>query len=87
MTEEEKFVDFATVRDMLLSAQERRNAAFNAAPLAAVRGASAAKQQRRKRLLAVEKPLGAPEMLEVKWIHESQDRTVYESVVLMAACN
>ncbi|MDA0648984.1 MAG: hypothetical protein O3B00_03955 [archaeon] len=26
MTEEEKFVDFATVRDMLLSAQERRNA-------------------------------------------------------------
>tara|TARA_B110000977_G_scaffold7835_1_gene10625 strand:- start:3647 stop:6193 length:2547 start_codon:yes stop_codon:yes gene_type:complete len=69
------------------AAQERRNAAFNAAPLAAVRGASAAKQQRRKRLLAVEKPLGAPEMLEVKWIHESQDRTVYESVVLMAACN
>jgi FO synthase len=69
------------------AAQERRNAAFNAAPLAAVRGASAAKKQRRKRLLAVEKPLGAPEMLEVKWIHESQDRTVYESVVLMAACN
>ena len=69
------------------AAQERRNAAFNAAPLAAVRGASAAKQQRRKRLLAVEKPLGAPDTLEVKWIHESQDRTVYESVVLMAACN
>ncbi len=69
------------------AAQERRNAAFNAAPLAAVRGASAAKKQRRKRLLAVEKPLGAPEMLEVKWIHESQDRTVYETVVLMAACN
>lgn len=69
------------------AAQERRNAAFNAAPLAAVRGASAAKQQRRKRLLAVEKPLGTPDTLEVKWIHESQDRTVYESVVLMAACN
>ena len=69
------------------AAQERRNAAFNAAPLAAVRGASAAKQQRRKRLLAVEKSLGAPDTLEVKWIHESQDRTVYESVVLMAACN
>ena len=69
------------------AAQERRNAAFNAAPLAAVRGASAAKQQRRKRLLAVEKPLGTPDTMEVKWIHESQDRTVYESVVLMAACN
>ena len=69
------------------AAQERRNAAFNAAPLAAVRGASAAKNQRRKRLLAVEKSLGAPDTLEVKWIHESQDRTVYESVVLMAACN
>ena len=69
------------------AAQERRNAAFNAAPLAAVRGASAAKQQRRKRLLAVEKPLGTPDTLEVKWIHESRDSTVYESVVLMAACN
>ena len=69
------------------AAQERRNAAFNAAPLAAVRGASAAKQQRGKRLLAVEKPLGTTDTLEVKWIHESQDRTVYESVVLMAACN
>ena len=69
------------------AAQERHNAAFNAAPLAAVRGASAAKQQRRKRLLAVEKPLGTPDTLEVKWIHESQDHTVYESVVLMAACN
>jgi FO synthase len=69
------------------AAQERRKAAFNAAPLAAVRGASAAKQQRRKRLLAVEKPLGTPDTMEVKWIHESQDRTVYESVVLMAACN
>ena len=69
------------------AAQERHNAAFNAAPLAAVRGASAAKQQRGKRLLAVEKPLGTTDTLEVKWIHESQDRTVYESVVLMAACN
>ncbi len=87
MTEEEKFVDFATVRDMLLSAQERRNAAFNAAPLAAVRGASAAKNQRSKRLSVVERPLGAPDTLEVKWIHESRDSTVYESVVLMAACN
>ena len=67
--------------------QERRNAAFNAAPLIEVRGASAAKQQRSKRLLGVEKPQGVPDALEVKWIHESQDRTVYESVVLMAACN
>ncbi|MEZ7990980.1 MAG: 5-amino-6-(D-ribitylamino)uracil--L-tyrosine 4-hydroxyphenyl transferase CofH [Halioglobus sp.] len=67
--------------------QERRHAAFNAAPLIEVRGASAAKQQRSKRLLGVEKPQGVPDALEVKWIHESQDRTVYESVVLMAACN
>ena len=69
------------------AAQERRNAAFNAAPLAAVRGASAAKNQRSKRLSVVERPLGAPDTLEVKWIHESRDSTVYESVVLMAACN
>jgi hypothetical protein len=67
--------------------QERRNAAFNAAPMAEVRGASAAKQQRSKRLLAVDKRQGAPDSLEVKWIDKSQDRTLYESVVLMAACN
>lgn len=66
---------------------ERRNAAFNAAPMAEVRGASAAKRQRSKRLLAVDKTQGAPDALEVKWIDQSQDRTLYESVVLMAACN
>jgi FO synthase len=69
------------------AAQERRNAALNAAPLSEVRGASAAKNQRSKRLSVVERPLGAPDTLEVKWIHESRDSTVYESVVLMAACN
>ena len=69
------------------AARERRNAALNAAPLSEVLGASAAKKQRSKRLSVVEQPLDAPDTLEVKWIHESHDRTVYESVVLMAACN
>ncbi|MDG2046261.1 MAG: 5-amino-6-(D-ribitylamino)uracil--L-tyrosine 4-hydroxyphenyl transferase CofH [Halioglobus sp.] len=69
------------------AAQERRDAALNAAPLSDVFGASAAKKQRSKRLSVIEKPLDAPDTLEVKWIHESHDRTVYESVVLMAACN
>ena len=69
------------------AAQERRNAALNAAPLSEVFGASAAKKQRSKRLSVVEKSLDVPDTLEVKWLHESHDRTVYESVVLMAACN
>ena len=68
-------------------AQERRKAAFNAQPLAAVRGASAAKKQRSKRLLVAEKQQGVPDTLGIKWVHESSDRRVYESVVLMAACN
>ena len=68
-------------------AQERRKAAFNAQPLAAVRGASAAKKQRSKRLLAAEKQQAVPDTLGIKWVHELSDRSVYESVVLMAACN
>ena len=68
--------------------QERRKAAFKAQPLVAVRGASAAKKQRSKRLIAVDTTRDVvPDTLKVKWVHESQDRTVYESVVLMAACN
>ncbi len=68
-------------------APERRHAAFNAAPLAEVRGASAGKKQRSKRLSVVDSSLGVADTLTVKWMHEAQDRTVYESVMLMAACN
>ena len=61
---------------------ERRDAALAAAPLTEIEGASAAKYERSKRLsLNVE-------ALELTWIKQpSRDASLYESVVLMAACN
>ena len=60
---------------------ERRAAAFAAQPLAAVDNAAAAKQQRSKRLVptAVE--------VDVVPLRLVRDATLYERVVLMAACN
>ena len=66
------------------AAPERRAAAFAAAPLAEVHGASAGKQQRSKRLLA---PLAHTVPAELVRIAPAPDVAVYESVVLMAACN
>ncbi len=66
------------------AAPERRAAAFAAAPLAEVHGASAGKQQRSKRLLA---PLAHTVPAELVRIASAPDVAVYESVVLMAACN
>ena len=68
---------------------ERREAAFSAAPLAEVFSAAAGKQQRSKRLA-----LSEVEQLVILKNTPSQTRlpayqetTLYESVVLMAACN
>jgi FO synthase len=66
-------------------ALHRREAAFAAAPLAEVYGASAAKQQRSKRIIhtvPVDEVTGV-----VHRLSPAQDVAVYESVVLMAACN
>jgi hypothetical protein len=66
---------------------ERRAAAFAAPPLAEVFGASAGKQQRSKRIAA---PVGSDAIALVQplaWVQPHHDATVYESVVLMAACN
>ncbi len=69
------------------AAQERRKAAFEAQALAEIQGASAKKQQRSKRLSPLVEVLAAPGMLAVHRIQQSRDAAVYESVVLMAACN
>ena len=69
------------------AALERREAAFAAAPLAEVYSASAGKQQRSKRLSWSDDASAAPEVLQVKWLKQPQDVSLYESVVLMAACN
>jgi FO synthase len=65
---------------------ERQRAAFNAAPLAEVRGATAGKLQRSKRLVgAIE---GSDiESIPVELLQLPPDSSLYEHVVLMAACN
>jgi FO synthase len=61
---------------------ERREAALVAAPLTEIEGASATKHERSKRLSS------NIEALEVTWVQQpARDASVYESVVLMAACN
>jgi FO synthase len=64
---------------------DRRKAALEAAPLAEVHGASAGKQQRSKRLSP---PVEAvPDVVALNWVQQTREAVVYESVVLMAACN
>ena len=63
---------------------QRREAAFAAAPLAEVYGASARKLQRSKRIDQVVHAEVAAQGLPLTWV---QAATMYESVVLMAACN
>jgi FO synthase len=66
---------------------ERREAAFAAAPLTEVHGASAKKRQRTKRVNpAAAEPIGL-EAIRMTWAPPAPDTAVYESVVLMAACN
>ena len=67
------------------AAPQRREAAFAAAPLAEVHGASAGKQQRSKRIIHSVEADAAPAV--IRGVPHAQDTAVYESVVLMAACN
>jgi FO synthase len=69
------------------ASQERRAAAFDAIPLVEVHGASAGKQQRSKRLAPSVEANVVSEVLTINWAQYSRDSSVYESVVLMAACN
>jgi FO synthase len=62
----------------------RRAAAFAAAPLLEVYSAPAGKQQRSKRITH---DISTPEVVQLRWSAQSPDAAVYESVVLMAACN
>ena len=62
---------------------ERRASAFAAAPLEALENASASKRQRSKRVVALN--IDAVEVVE--GVHRVQDVSLYERVVLMAACN
>ncbi len=59
---------------------QRRQAAFNASPLAPVENAGAGKRERSKRLVPLE---------AVRWLSGQQEpeNLVYEQVILMAACN
>jgi FO synthase len=66
-------------------APQRRESAFAAAPLAEVHGASAAKQQRSKRIIHAIEVEAAP--AAIRRIPPPSETSVYESVVLMAACN
>jgi FO synthase len=68
------------------ASDDRRKAAFAAAPLAEIIGAPAARQQRSKRL-SQSSGSTVHEVLPVTWAQQSRDASVYESVVLMAACN
>ena len=61
---------------------ERSEAALAAAPLAAVENAAAGKRQRDKRL-----QVAAVASAPVEVVRLVQDSTLYERVVLMAACN
>lgn len=65
---------------------ERHRTAFNAAPLIAVRAASAGKLQRSKRLGSGRE--GATiESIAIDLMKMPPDSSLYERVVLMAACN
>jgi FO synthase len=67
---------------------ERRDAAFAAAPLAEVYGASAGKLQRSKRLEPMPVATSVALSMPLVWAqHTARDSAMYESVVLMAACN
>lgn len=65
---------------------ERHHAAFNAAPLAEVRGATAGKRQRSKRLGSIRES-AAIEPIVLELLQMPPDSALYERVVLMAACN
>jgi FO synthase len=69
------------------ASEERREAAFAAAPLAEVYSASAGKHQRSKRIPETGSARHAPQAQPLTWVQPPQDAAVYESVVLMAACN
>jgi len=70
------------------AALERRDAAFAAAPLTEVYNASAGKKQRSKRLSQTEEIVPVALSMPLTWAqHPSRDAIVFESVVLMAACN
>lgn len=66
---------------------ERRTAAFSAAPLKDVEGASARKRQRSKRLVEPRGAAGGSHSLAVDILHQRPESRLYEQVVLMAACN
>ncbi|CAA0087951.1 FO synthase [Halioglobus japonicus] len=69
------------------ASEQRHNAAFAAPPLAEVYSASAGKLQRSKRIGETVSAGVVTQSLPLTWMHSPQDATVYESVVLMAACN
>lgn len=69
------------------ASQQRREAAFAAGPLVEVHGASASKLQRSKRIKEAVLAGGVPQGMPLTWVQSPHDATVYESVVLMAACN
>ena len=68
---------------------ERRRAAFSAAQLAEVISASASKLQRSKRLVlsSLDQVISEASLTTPPSIPSFQEATLYESVVLMAACN
>lgn len=68
---------------------ERRRAAFSAAQLAEVISASASKLQRSKRLVlsSLDQVISEASLTIPPSIPSFQEATLYESVVLMAACN
>jgi hypothetical protein len=66
---------------------ERRKVALQAAPLAEVHSATAGKQQRSKRLSLPGEAKAASDVVALNWVRQNRDAVVYESVVLMAACN
>lgn len=66
---------------------ERRAAALSDIPLAEVYCAPATKRQRSKKLASSAAALLVPELISLVAIPASPDTSIYESVVLMAACN
>ena len=66
---------------------ERREAALAAAPLVEVYNAPAAKRQRSKRLLPDLAAAGMAGDVQALVVQPSPDASLYEQVVLMAACN
>ena len=68
---------------------ERRRAAFSAAQLVEVNSASASKRQRSKRLAlsSLDQVISVASLTTPPSIPPFQEATLYESVVLMAACN